>query len=53
MKTKLILKCLLAAAMAVTSSGCLTQRTVTRGGHVVSQDYVFKRPMKEAIQNSQ
>lgn len=34
-------------------SGCLTQRTVTEGGQTVSQQYVIKRPIKDAIENSQ
>jgi hypothetical protein len=46
------LKCLLAAALALPLSGCLTQRTVSEGGHTVSQEYVIKRPLKEAVQNS-
>lgn len=53
MKPGRLLKCLLAAAVAVPFSGCLTQRTVTEGGRTVKQGYVVKRPLKEAIQNSQ
>ncbi len=44
--------CLLVTALAVFSSGCLTRRTVTRDGRVVEKNYVFKRPLKEAVKNS-
>ena len=47
------IKHLLVAVFALTFAGCLTQRTVTEGGHTVKQDYIIKRPLKEAIQNSQ
>lgn len=33
-------------------SSCLTQRTVTQGGRTVKQDYVIKRPLKDALDNS-
>jgi hypothetical protein len=49
---RIVLKCLMAAAVVVSMSGCLTQRTVTEGGRKVSQEYVIKRPLKEAVQNS-
>jgi hypothetical protein len=47
------IKHLLVAVLPLTFAGCLTQRTVTEGGHTVKQDYIIKRPLKEAIQNSQ
>jgi hypothetical protein len=50
---RITLKCLLAATFALPLSGCLTQRTVSEGGHTVSQEYVIKRPLKEAVMNSQ
>lgn len=53
MNPSLILKCLLAAVLVVPFSGCVTQRTVTEGGRTVKQGYVVKRPLKEAVQNSQ
>ena len=53
MKRSFIFKCLLAAAIAAPLTGCLTQRTVTEGGQTVKQEYVIKRPLKEAIENSQ
>jgi hypothetical protein len=34
------------------TSGCLTQRTVTQNGHVVSQDYIVNRPIRDAIRES-
>lgn len=43
----------LALFAAVSLTGCLTQRTVKEGGQTVSQEYVIKRPIKEAIENSQ
>lgn len=52
MKTGILAKCMLASALAVLLSGCLSQRTVTSNGEVISQDYVIKRPIKDAIENS-
>lgn len=49
---RITLKCLLTAAFALPLSGCLAQRTVTEGGQTVKQEYVIKRPLKEAVQNS-
>ena len=46
MKYKSILKCLLAAVVVLSLTGCLTRRTV-------KDDYVFKRPLKDAFRNSQ
>ncbi|MCP5532839.1 MAG: hypothetical protein H7A49_10710 [Akkermansiaceae bacterium] len=31
-------------------SGCLTRRTVTQNGQTVEQNYVIKRPIKEAVE---
>lgn len=43
----------IAALVAVLgTSGCLTQRTVTQNGHVVSQDYIVDRPIRDAIRES-
>ena len=53
MNLRSILKYLLAAVVALSLTGCLTHRTVTQGGRTVKDDYVFKRPLKEAFQNSQ
>lgn len=50
---RITLKYLLAVTFALPLSGCLTQRIVSEGGHTVSQDYVIKRPLKEALRNSQ
>lgn len=44
---------MIASVLALTLSGCLTQRTVKEGGQTVSQKYVVKRPIKDAIENSQ
>jgi hypothetical protein len=51
MKTTLITAS--AILLALLTSGCLTQRTISEGGHTVSQDYIMKRPLKEALENSQ
>lgn len=53
MKYKSILRCLLAAVVVLSLTGCLTHRTVTQGGRTVKDDYVFKRPLKDAFRNSQ
>lgn len=52
MPVKIITQCLLIAALAVSLSSCLTRRTVTRDGRVVESNYVFKRPLKSAVDNS-
>ncbi len=39
------------ALVILGSSGCVTQRTVTKGGQVVSKKYVIHRPIRDAIQN--
>lgn len=43
----------LSLILVVSLSSCLTQRTVKEGGQTVSQELVIKRPIKEAIENSQ
>jgi hypothetical protein len=48
MKSGIFAKCLLASALATLLSGCLAQRTVTSNGEVISQNYVFKRPLQGA-----
>lgn len=52
MKSPLPIKSAFAVVLAVSLSGCLTHRTVTRGGKTVKSGYVVKRPLKEAVQNS-
>jgi hypothetical protein len=52
MKPGFILKYLLVATLTLPVTGCLTQRTITEGGQTVKQEYVIKRPLKEAVQNS-
>jgi hypothetical protein len=49
---RIAMKYLLAAVLVFPFSGCLTKRTVTEGGHTVSEDYVIKRPLKDAVENS-
>jgi len=53
MSPKLIPLCVFSAAMAVLLSGCLMQRTVTSNGQTIEQNYVVKRPLKDALDNSQ
>lgn len=48
MNLGLLIKYLLAAALLVSTSGCLTQRTVSSGGQTVSSNYVFKNPFSKA-----
>jgi hypothetical protein len=52
MKTISTFSLLLALVSSLLFSSCLTQRTVTQGGRTVSQDYVIKRPIKDALDNS-
>lgn len=47
-----ILLSLVSLVLALGSSSCLTQRTVTQNGHVVSQDFVVDRPIRDAIRES-
>ena len=53
MKPAILSKFLLVMLLPMALSGCLTHRTVTKGGQEVSSGYVSKRPLKEAIDNSQ
>ena len=53
MNAKFFSICLLSVAAAVFTSGCLVKRTVTVNGATKEQGYAVKRPIKEAIQNSQ
>jgi len=52
MKRFPILSLLLVMLSSTLLSSCLTQRTVKQGGRTVSQDYVIKRPIKDALDNS-
>lgn len=40
------------ALLLLPLSGCITKRTVTQGGQTVESGYVVKRPIKEAIENT-
>jgi outer membrane protein assembly factor BamE (lipoprotein component of BamABCDE complex) len=44
---------MLSAMLAVFSSGCLVQETVTVNGEVRKEGYVVKRPIADALGNSQ
>lgn len=37
--------------VALATSGCVTKRTVTKGGQTVEEKYVVKRPVKKFINN--
>lgn len=52
MKTVAIVKVLFLVAAVLSSTACLTRRTVTQGGVTVKEDYVITRPVKEIIENS-
>ncbi|MBC8128415.1 MAG: hypothetical protein H8M99_14835 [Gloeobacteraceae cyanobacterium ES-bin-144] len=53
MKIKLISTLLLSVFSIGLTSGCLMRHTVTRGGEVVEENYVFKRPLKNTFDRSQ
>jgi type IV pilus biogenesis protein CpaD/CtpE len=53
MKARHLPKYVLTVILAFSLAGCLTQRTVTQGGRTVKQEYIMKRPLKDALQNSQ
>lgn len=53
MKPGTFLKSLLLLSASVACSGCLVEQTVTRNGEVVKEGYAIKRPIKEAIENSE
>ena len=36
----------------ICSSGCVMKRTVTNGGSVVSEKYIVKRPIKDAVEGN-
>jgi len=48
-----IATCVLVTAAAVLLSGCLVRRTVTKGGSVVTDRYVVKRPLKNDANGAQ
>ena len=43
---------LLCGLTLLCSSGCVMKRTVTNGGSVVSEKYIVKRPIKDAVQGN-
>jgi hypothetical protein len=47
------IRTLLALALFIPLSSCVTKRTVTRNGQTVEEGLVVKRPLKEATENSQ
>jgi|GEM_PF-3865394 len=53
MNAKLCFLCLLSAAATLLTSGCLVKRTVTSNDGSRQESYAIKRPIKEAIENSQ
>jgi len=53
MSPKLISVCVFSAAMALLMPACVMHRTVTSNGQTIEQGYVVKRPLKDAVNNSQ
>jgi hypothetical protein len=51
MISKRLILCLhfLCGLSVIFSSGCVMKRTVTDGGSVVSEEYVVKRPLRDAM----
>ncbi|HWB05304.1 MAG TPA: hypothetical protein VG796_19885 [Verrucomicrobiales bacterium] len=47
-----LLGCLL-CGLLVFGPGCVTKRTVSEGGSVVSENYVVKRPIRDALTASE
>ncbi|GAA5124474.1 hypothetical protein JIN84_12735 [Luteolibacter yonseiensis] len=50
---KFKLTCLFSFAALMLVTGCLVRETVTVNGEVKEQDLKFKRPIKEAIENTE
>ena len=53
MNAKLSFIRLFSAVMALLSTGCLVREKVTVNGEVMEEGYKVKRPLKDAIDNSQ
>jgi hypothetical protein len=53
MDTKFKIACLFSVAAVMLATGCLVKETVTVNGDVREQDLKFKRPIKDAIENSE
>ena len=53
MKSTIVITCLLTALAVALLPSCLMRQTVTQNGQVLSSDYVVKRPLKDAIENSE
>ncbi|MEY3896266.1 MAG: hypothetical protein RLZZ214_1786 [Verrucomicrobiota bacterium] len=53
MNAKFTFICLFSSLAAVLSSGCLVREKVTVNGEVMEEGYKVKRPLKDAIDNSQ
>lgn len=53
MKSRIHTSFLIALAAVALIPGCLMRQTVTENGEVISSDYVVKRPLKDAIENSE
>ncbi len=53
MKPGLLTKLIIAAATTAFLTGCVTHRTVTRGGKTVESGYVMKTPFSQPTANPQ
>ena len=53
MKIRLPLRLIFLSGLTlICSSGCVMKRTVTDGGSVVSEKYIVKRPLRDAVQGN-
>lgn len=53
MNTKFSFLNLLSVVVLLSSTGCLVHETVTVGGEVREDDLKFKRPIRDAIKNTE
>lgn len=53
MNAKFKITCLFSISTLMLSTGCLVHETVTVNGEVREDDLKFKRPIKEAIENTE
>lgn len=53
MRARFKITCLFSIAAMLFATGCLVKETVTVNGEVREDDLKFKRPLKEAIENTE
>ena len=49
---KMIFSLLASVTILTLTNGCVNKRTITEGGRVVEEKFVFRAPLVEAFQNS-